>query len=472
MQGLIGGVGKTAVILASFLCLLGLSQLMFMAFPSGFWSFIAFVIYGAYICAMAKFTPVSFLLLLPYIFFRATTMASGVAIECGGYMKDLEALGEPTGAYLRLAAIYIIFTSCASAIIEWVYPKIKARSASLESVSKRTMTHPWVWIFYGLFIAFSFYVLAIGAMKGFPLLNDIDRLTYRDEIGGRGFLLYMGNRMLAAYLFGIIIYMCVGMKRLLAIGLFLLMILISVLFGEKFTSLMLIAMYVVTPAYLMNLALQKRILNHIIPAVLAVGLLTMPIILAVYGWSDHPEQAVERLTNRMVGQGELWYVADRDTDDAFVFDTEHISYIVSSTVSLDADEMVNQPPFMGAMYFMHEYMTPGLLSLFLEKSSLTLTFGFEPYLLVVFGWIGMIFPLCFYACLYALGLLYLAWAVLNSRPISIFFAGKILIWMVVGLAQGYLFLILGAKLLILVAIVIAYELFSSLLSRQRMREYI
>jgi hypothetical protein len=467
MLNLSAGLGKTLIPLAFFLCVLGVVQVLFLAFPSAIWSIFAFVIYGLYVCTLAKFTPVSFLLLLPYIFFRATTLLSGVAIESGGYMEDFETQGEATGAYIRLTAVYLIFISFASYLIEWGFSYLRLQSDDLSSIRERTQRHPWVWIFYGIFILFSFYVLVIGVTKGFPLFSNVDRLTFRDEIGGRGYLLYMGNRMLAAYIFGIIIFLCHGMRRLMSVMLFISMIMISILFGEKFTSLMLMAMYVVTPAYLMNSVLQGRILHHLMPAMGAAAVLTLPVILMVYGWSDRPQDALEKLSTRMVGQGEVWYIADRDTDDAFIFDGKSINHIIVSTISPNADEMITTPPFTGVMYFMQNYMTPGMLSLFLERSSLTLTFGFEPYLLVVFGWVGMILPLCFYGAVYATALLYLAWSIQKARPISIFIAGKLLIWMVVGLAQGYLFMIFGLKLLLMAGAAFIYELISSTLSKKR-----
>lgn len=467
MLNLSGGIGKVIFFLAFFLCLLGMTQLLFLAFPSAIWSLISFLIFGGYICAMASFVPVSFLLLLPYIFFRATTLVSGVAIEYGGYMEDFETMGEPTGAYIRLTAIYILFISFASLVIEWIYVYIKSNGHDdLLYVRERTQRHPWIWIFYSIFIVFSLYVLMIGFTEGFPFLTSADRLSFRD-VGGRGYIFYMSNRMLAAYLFGIIIFLCQGIRRYLAVLLFISMVIISILFGEKFTSLMLITMYVITPAYLMSKTLQGNILKHILPAMGAASLLTIPVILMVYGWSDRPQDAMEKLSTRMVGQGEVWYVADRDTDDAFRFDGRDISHVMMSTISPNADDLVTIAPYSGVMYFMQKYMTLGMLALFLERPTLTLTFGFEPYLLVVFGWVGMILPLFFYAGIYALALLYLAWAIQNARPISIFAAGKLLIWMVVGLAQGYLYMIFGFKLLMMVGAVFIYELISSLLSRKR-----
>ncbi|OFW88910.1 MAG: hypothetical protein A3B66_06955 [Alphaproteobacteria bacterium RIFCSPHIGHO2_02_FULL_46_13] len=466
MLNLSAGLGKTLIPLAFFLCLLGVIQVLFMAFPSAIWSVFALAIFGVYVCTLAKFTPVSFLLLLPYIFFRATTLLSGVAIESGGYMEDFETQGKATGAYIRLTAVYLIFISFGATIIEWGFNYLRSKSEDLLLIRERTQRHPWVWGFYAIFIIFSLYVIMIGLTEGFPFLTSADRLGFRD-VGGRGYIFYMTNRMLAAYLFGIIIFLCSGTRRFMAIMLLISMIIISILFGEKFTSLILIAMYVVTPAYLMNKSLQGSILHHLIPAIGAVAVLTLPVILMVYGWSDRPQDALEKLSTRMVGQGEVWFIADRDTDDAFIFEGKSINHILVSTISPKADEMALEPPFMGVMYFMNNYMTPGMLSLFLERPALTLTFGFEPYLLVVFGWIGMILPLCFYAGVYAAGLLYLAWGIQKARPISIFIAGKLLIWMVVGLAQGYLFMIFGFKLLIMAGAAFLYELISSILSQKR-----
>jgi len=461
------GVVKMVLIGAFSLCLLMSFQILFLFFPLALWSGASFLVFGLFVSAMARFLPVPFLLLLPYIFFRATTLVSGIAIESGGYMKEIETLGEPTGAYIRLTSIYIIFISFSAIIIEWVYARIKFKDEKLSHIRERTQRHPWVWIFYGVFILFSMYVLSIGFSKGFPFLNNIDRFTFRDEIGGRGFLLYMGNRVLSAYLFGLIIFLCHGIRRYMAIILFLSMIVISVLFGEKFSSLMASFIYVLMPAYLISQTLQRRIFSQVIPAIASVAVLTIPIVLMVYGWAEKPQEAIEKLSTRMVGQGEVWFVADSNEKDAFNFEREHINHIVVSTVSSNANEMITQEPYIGAVYFMHEYLPPALLSLFLESPSLTLTYSFEAYLLVAFGWIGMFLPLLFYAGIHALTLLYLCWSIQNARPVSIFFAGKLLAWMIVGLSQGYLFMIFGFKIFVLVGLAIIYEIFSSILSKKR-----
>ncbi len=467
MEQASGKIAKIGILTVLSLFLLLLANLCFLAVPSVFWSVLSFLLFGGYLCGLAVISPVSFMLLLPYIFFRLTVLVSGIAIENGGYMEDLEIMGEASGAYIRLCGVYIVFISFAACVIEWCLKYCLSKNYNLDHLKERTQRHPWVWIFFGIFTAFSIYVLAVGLFKGFQLLTNVDRFKFRDEIGGRAFLLYMGNRFIAALLFGAIIYLCRGLRRNMAIFLFALMIVVSVLFGEKFTSLILMFIYVATPAYLMSRYLQRRILWHMLPSMAAAACLTLPIILMVYGWAERPHDAIDLLSVRMVGQGELWYVADRDTGEAFRFDQEQLVHILQASVIQEGNDIARESPFMGVYYFMNQYMPPGMLAFWLQRPSLTLTFGFEPYLLVVFGWIGMIVPLCFYAGIYALSLSYLAWSIFNARPISIFIAAKILIWIITGLAQGYLFMIFGFKLFLMALAAILYEVVSDILSRKR-----
>lgn len=461
------GLGKAVLLMASFLSLLGLTQILYLVFPSAIWSVISLLIFGGYVLAMASLTPISFLLLLPYIFFRATSLLSGIAIEYGGYMADFSLAGEPTGAYIRLTAVYIIFVSFASLVIEWLAGYIHQNDKIFNTVRDRTRRHPWVWIFYAIFVLFSLYVIGVGLKNGFPFFTGLDRLAFREELGGRAYIFYMSNRMLAAYLFGIVIFLCQGMRRYMGIFLFLSMIAISILFGEKFASLMLITIYGITPAYLISKELRGRILQHVLPAISVTALLTIPVIMAVYGWPSRTQEALDKISTRIVGQGEIWYVADKDTKDLVRINENDISYLLGATLNPNPEETFEERPYMGVWYFMHNYMDPVSLKLFLKRTSLTLTLGFEPYLLVAFGWLGMLLPLCFYAGIYALSLLYLAWGIQNARSISIFAAGKLIIWIVIGLSQGALFMIFGLKMLILVASIIVYELISAHLSRKR-----
>ena len=272
---------------------------------------------------------------------------------------------------------------------------------------------------------------------------------------------------MAALILGIIIYLCTGLRRNMALVLFILMIGISVLFGEKFTSLMLIAIYGLTPAYILSGHLRQNILKHLLPAIAAISVMTLPIILAVYGWGDRPQDAIEKMTTRMVGQGELWFAADQATDYAFRADSDVVNLNLASLITSDTEGVVLQSPYLGVNYFMYNYMDLESLSLFLARPSLTLTFGLEAYFLISFGWIGMLFPFALCAIFYVVPLLYLAWGIENARPTSIFLAGKLLIWMVVGLAQGFIYLIFGYKIIIFFGFAIFYELVSNYLSKRQ-----
>lgn len=435
-------------------------NIMTLIYPAEIYSIASLGVFCFFAVALARHSPVSFILLLQYIFFRFTTLISGVAIEFGAEMPELGLIGEATGSTTRLVMVYVFFITVSATIIELIKKAIMERIGDFER-RNNLQFHAWVPLFFFVLSVFTLIVLVIGSKAGFPLFTGMSRLEFREVVSSKVFLLYMTNRSIFVALLGLLIAGCTGLRKKISVILFLMLIGVSILFGEKFTSLVSMAMLVIIPSIILNRKVQSLNLTKLGTALAIITAFTVPIILSVYGWSDDPVLALEMLTSRFAGQGQLWFVADRDVNCLVCLDLEALQYNLISFISTNPSDLANQSPYFGAKYFMFNYMEVGLLFLFLETQALTLTFGLEGYLLATNGWLLQLLPLSICAATYAVALSYLMYSFYKYDPISIFFALKLLIWINVGLQQGELWLVFGYKIILFSLICLFYERFIS-----------
>ncbi len=429
-------------------------------YPTPLFSVAALAVFGFYVVGLARYSPVAFILLLNYMFFRFTTLLSGVAIEFGSEMPELGLFGEATGSTVRLTMVYVFFIAVATIVIEVVKNATIKRFADFDRVNE-IQTYSWIPFFFVALLFLTLCVVIIGSKVGFPVFTGMSRLEFREEVGSKLFLLYMSNRSIFAALLGLLIAVCTGFRRKVSIALFIMLITVSIMFGEKFTSLMTLSMLVIIPSIVLNKRISSLNLTRLAFPLVVISALTIPVILSVYGWADDPYLAMERLTSRFSGQGQLWFVADRDMSCFVCLDLEGLHHNLSSFVSFRPNEMADQYPYFGAKYFMFNYMEDGLLFLFLETQALTLTFGLEPYLLATNGWLLQLLPLTICAVVYGLNLSYLMYGFFRSDPITVFLALKLYIWITVGLQQGELWLVFGYKIILVVIVCYIYERFIS-----------
>jgi len=424
--------------------------------PSPVFAVIALFIFTFFVVGLSKYAPATFVLLLTFIFMRVTSLVSGISIEYGAEMAELGLFGYATGAMLRLAMVYIFFITVLAVVLEVFYYRFTNEIDSTFQ-STKIQTEKWVPLLLIAVTLLTIIALFIGAKTGFPLLTGMSRLAFREVAESKIFLLYISNRKIFIVLLGLVFATCNGYKRRFSLALYIVTILVAILLGEKFTSLIALSILMFTPSLFLSRQLNSLNLVKLAMPLLAFTLLTIPLILYIYGWSEDPTMAMENLTKRFAGQAQLWFVADREMQHYFAFDLDSLLHNVSSFLSLNGVQFANIYPYFGAKYFMYNLMDDELLYLFLETKALTLTMAFEPYLLVTNGWLGQLIPLTICAVFYALILTYLSYGIFKANPISLFIALKLLIWATGALQQGDLFLMFGIKFLVVVFIAFFYE---------------
>ncbi len=435
------------------LCALALASLQI---HSPWLSVAALAYYAALSLFIIRVFPAAFILILWFIFIRFTMMISGIAIESGGYMPEILLQGEPTGAFARLSIIYTI--GLLSLTLSLHYGMKLFKPVNPLTLQQKGQEGAW-WI-RTILITIALIALAaltIGLKNGFPLLTGIDRMLYWNTLDNRFLFFFLGNRAIMALFLGLIYAITTGKTKISAAFLGATLLFISFLFAEKFTSIAVMIFSFITPVFLLNPLYQRNLITKLVPLGFFLGLLTLPVVLTVYGVFEDKQAAIERFEERATSQAQLWFYADQTADEFFKLDTPRAIHNLKAITALNPEALSDTPPYHGAKDFMAQTMDPERYAHYKERG-VTLTMSMEAYLLKLFGWFGVIPAYIVLLAIHAAYLLYLYFGIITVNPLRLVLASKLLVWSNYGLNQGYIWSVFGLKSLVLIAFIIILEL--------------
>jgi hypothetical protein len=416
--------------------------------------------FSAFCLYILRYYPTAFILLMFFLFMRLTTLISGVAIESGGTMQEILTQGSATGAFVRLAGVYTIGTLFMAMVIEAAKPYIPKSRIPLQELLAPAV--------FGLTLTLCAIAAAVGLQHGFPLLTGMDRIAYWQSVDSRFLQLFLGNRFILALLLGLTFAIEKGLKQKVSLALIAIILAISFLFAEKFTSISLILFSFVTPAFLLKQSWQDSLLKRVVPLGTIISLLTIPAVLIVYGVLENPTRALEKFQARVTSQAQVWFYEDSRQTQLFDSDMQKIQHNLKAITVIDGRAVEDTAPYLGVKDIMDETMAPDVYKNY-RSQGITLTMATEGYLLKLFGWLGMmpIYLLCL--AVYTMHLLYVYYAIQSADPVRIILGGKLLFWSSFGLNQGYVWYLIGVKSLAVIAIIIMYELIARKVFRKEQR---
>lgn len=422
-------------------------------FPSGFWAVLAFFCFTAFCLALLVFRPASFILLSPLLFLRVTEFISGIAIEYGFYIDELTTHGEPTGAFARLCALYVLLFCISSNVIEPAWEKVRTLILNLPD----RIAGGWGFTILVCVTVFLLcYILSIGFQNGFPLIEGIDRFRYRLDLQNEIFGSFFGNRFILIVLFGM--FALAATRRNLSILLIVAIFGVSVLYSEKFTSLSLMLILAAMPHGLYIIARDGRLpISTIVKIPLAITAITMPLVLVVYGINDDPNAALDRLINRTTNQGELWWVADRDHMEMFRLQAEPIEADIRTWLVPSAQNPIEVGSKFGLYYVMQRY-APSEIAYVAALQGTGYVFSLFAYLMMTLGIFGVVFLGGIIHLLFGLVMAWVAQSIARASLLQLMVAMKLFIFFVSGgFVIGYLWSFFGAKTILLAGIYIALD---------------
>lgn len=415
----------------------GLLATIATVYPTALWAQLAFVLFCLFCLAMAKLCGTSFIAFSPILALRFTEMVSGMAIENGAYMEETGVFGEPTGAFSRLLVIYILFFSIGA--------------LTCETLAFRILRHPspnvpqlrllW-WVIGGITCASLLYLLYVGITAGFPLLTNVDRFQFLNS-QSRIYRSIIQNRLLIIPLLG---YLATTPSyRMKSLLLLLLIAAVSILFAEKFTSLLLMLTLFCMPAGVLAVeAIGNIRIRWILMAGTCITIVTIPTVLLVYGASDDFDGAVERYGRRAAVQGQLWYVID----DPDVYwrgpNWRVLSDDMSSWFSPGKQDAQTAGLSFGLYYVMAQHAETDILRAAMDYGG-GFVFCLYPYLLMASGITGVMLVSTVLAILHAVIVVFLLRALETNNWLGAFIFTKCFSNLIAIYIVGYLWFAFGIK---------------------------
>lgn len=424
--------------------------------PSAAWAYLALVLFGSMSFGMLRTSPATFLLFVPLIALRITEFISGAAIEGGAYMVETEITGRATGAFARLFLIYVIFFLTATLVVEAAWPRLK--SLFREAPTRWQPQARLIWT--GLLIvmtAATLYLVRLGINNGFPLISHLDRFEYLNKLDSPVYSGWMTNRPVLVPFMGALF--CVPAYRLRATLILVWLLALSVLFGEKFTSLLMILSIFAIPVGLVHIANDRSIPTGAIGAIaIAVVVITVPAVLIAYGALTNFDAAVQRYGQRVALQGQLWYVADDKYLAATRLDDRAIGADVASWMQPGEQNAEGAGTRFGLYYVMQRFTASRLLGWAMEAGT-GFVFSLYPYLLMTMGMVGLLFVSSLIAVFHAFVMRMVAQTIAEGNWIASILFGRAMSSLYGGYTTGFMWNFFGIKnlLTIAVALFLAWE---------------
>jgi hypothetical protein len=417
-----------------------------MLFPLSAW--LAALLYGYFFIRMLKIAPSSAVLLLGHFgLYAATQFISGIAIEHGGYLSETEQFGSPTGGFMRLAAVYILFYGTAAIIIE-SFIRHWAKQGKIALFMSNEVTPPPLLVTKlvdAVIIAALAYVTVVAAINGFPLLTGEDHYDFAKLVGGPAFVSVINNREpIMAYIGFMIAY---TKRPLFYVAMALYIIILSAFLGDKFGIYWAMIPLLVLPSLLKTawraagLPIRKIV---ILGATLSV--ITLPLVFFIYGGLDDAQAGLTRMADRMTLQGQLWFLADREVDDLWRFESAALANDWRLIMTDEYDPTSYAP-------FKLPYPLQGMSYLILHFSRFAKAYetirhgtvyclGLHAYLLEILGWLGMLAANFLLAGLLGLFLSGMAYGIIEGRLVYLLVFAKLTLFFgsMVSMADFYQFL--------------------------------
>ncbi|MCC2976605.1 DUF6418 domain-containing protein [Sphingomonas sp. PL-96] len=403
------------------------------ALPSTIFCWSSLVLFGWLLLLVGRMSAAGLILLLPLVITRGATLLSLMCIEFGAYMPEVNRVGEAGDASASFVAVSAIFFLVYAAVFRMFEGPFLAfvRSPLLDDLVALL-----AWPVLLVCMAWGAVAFVHGAQDGFPLLQGVDRFLYRRELGSPFVLMLLDQKFLIAAILGSITFAPRQTPMLKAFGTTTLIGLTCLyfLFGDKFFTILTEVTVFIMPLLLRRIGRLRPTILRLLPLAAAVLCGSTAATLYIYsGYGRLPiDRTIASVGERIAGQGELWFVASRDSRRATAWDER----LVQRNLAILDDNNPAHSAFVSGVdtfYFIERYAPSRLADSFRRSGGwVQFTMGTEAMALVMFGYVGLAVTMALAGVLIALLSLYLRRAFASGFHISLYFA----VW---AYLQGYLF---------------------------------
>jgi hypothetical protein len=393
------------------------------------WSLLAFANYIWLCTLMLRLEPRGTIIILPQLIKIASSMVSLVMIEHGGEMFELGLVGRPGPWSNQLNVCNLLFCTGALLAIRPLLQYLdRSPKSTLASVNDR---------YANLLAGLLLFVTALTALAmiirglqfGFPLLSGIDRFEFRRFSADKVTLYALNFKFVFAYALGIVAFIIPASRwlRTFAILVYSGLMVLYFLFGDKFfTQLAALAAFLTPYAYHHYRELGRRLWIYAVAGVMALtSVMAVTVFIYSNGFTETSAATVKRLSGRMVGQGELWFLQSSIGAPLVDWNRELLDRYASS-LSVKSVDIFAVQNSLGPSYFSNRY-APGKIRASLQRKAGTVTYTAvtEAMGLVLFGWVGLGLMMITLGGLLGLAGAYIAYAIKRRSVLSGVFAAYI-----------------------------------------------
>lgn len=384
-------------------------------------------------------------LFLLYAFSLTFALTSNALIEITEvFLIEIRETAYLTGGAARnafLASLFLIASYSAYLFFLKIIPNKIPTISKAEPAAHR--------IFLIIAFAAPLYITATLAIYGSPLILGIDRFTYFTNIAPPGYTFVYGNIPILGFAVNLSAFKGLIRNRTSTTWLILTTI-TYIMAGEKFSQIILLAFFYLTPSFIINnKKIQTKQLLIGITAIAAMAALIFINYTLIYG-------SAEILIPRLALQGQMNYALDKIAGSA-----KDLGLILRHFIGVSAPE-----PEHGLAYLMHLVAPSNIVDLRLESGA-TFTAPFPANISYFFG--KSLSPLPIALTAIALGAIS-ALVHKTTKSLNLLFsllAIKTFLLIYVSITMGAMNLLLGPKAALHLIAILFYLIIAHAFSRKK-----
>ena len=366
----------------------GLNWLLAHSLPSPVFSYTSMAIFVWGMIYVTRYEPIAAVLLAPFLISRASVMVSLAFIEAGSYIPEIDVTGH-SGDFSASFALYTIISWLAFAFTFKMlkrYVLFGDKSRSLSAVVKYSSYPILLVLLFGA--AYLFY---FGQKNGFPTLQGMDRFAFRRNYADPIVIAFIIYKWVPSLLLGTILFKedSSRIQKFLGCGIFSALLVAYFLFGDKFFTMLISGSFFAMPYLIRKSSSILSTALKLLPYALIGFALAVGMTLFIYSGYGKGNTGVGfvHLQERMTEQAELWYIENNAAPDILQPDTDLIKRNLAYLAADDPDTFADKQG-LATQYFAFKYQMKKDLAE-REHYGVTLTMGYEPMGLAMFGYVGM-----------------------------------------------------------------------------------
>lgn len=411
--------------------------------PGPFTAGAALLLWLIAIARLCVADPRALVMFLPFIVLHFSVVLSLGAIEAGAYMKEMGSRGHASTASASYVLFSLLFMLSAELVCRWPGRRERHGRETSDAAHRPLIL---VWAALAIAAPIVVYLFLAGLRNGFPLLTGTDRFAYRMTSADVLTLNFLNLKFVIAALLGSgAAFAATALRRNCHHLTLLAYLLVSFLFGDKFFIILIAAGFYAMPFVICGSGDARRVIVRITPYALLVLCCVCAVTMFIY--SDYGRldisQTMARLGERAAGQGQLWYLAVRDSSHAIGIDTKLVADNLSSLLANPHASFVFEHR-LGPFYFVEKYSPSDVYSTFIHNSgAVTPTMVFEAYGLIAFGYVGLAFLMVGMGVLVGVLVSWLARGMASGNPFNVLLPAFAFTQAVSLMAQATLYSLVG-----------------------------